>query len=255
MNRSATRPFRRPLTAIGLALALLAGLYAAPAGATPFPNGYRFAQSVQLAGANWTTLDDGLFEDLTIVVVDGAETSGERPGMTRYEPAIDVVYDRWETSDAGVTTHLTYRTIEPVEPAAFAFDPAMRRASVDVEVTLRGGTICTYPGSDPPDGRHPASDFDEEEDDCTQLPAVPARVSLQWTGTGDIHRGNVRFRETFDAQGRFFLHELTTSRDADVAGGVRLLAPAPAELTLPERPADVGVLVRGRVREQLVLPR
>jgi hypothetical protein len=72
----------------------------------------RFAQSVEFARANWTTIGTDVFEDLTIDVVNVAETADE-PSIHRYEPLVKTFYDRWTwDTDTNTRTHVTYTAFD-----------------------------------------------------------------------------------------------------------------------------------------------
>jgi hypothetical protein len=227
------------------------------ANATEYPKGYRFSQSVDLAGANWTTIDDAVFADLTISVYDVTETSGANPGMNRYDSGVTIFFDRWTTdAESLVTTHVTYTTFDGIQ-GGFDFDRSLAGASAGFSTVLTDGTLCRYTGNGgPPDGITPGEAFDgeEPEDECELLPDLPVTIDLEWIGDGDIDRDTSRFASADSPLARFFAHQVIAVRGASVAGGMRIeTAELPAEVVFPEGPADVGVLLRGKSNEHLVI--
>jgi hypothetical protein len=242
------------LLCVALALLLLVGF--APSADASSDVG-RFAQSVEFARANWTTIDTDVFEDLTIDVVNLAETADES-GIHRYEPSVKTFYDRWTwDSDTNTRTHVTYVAFDDLPSSAFDFERSMRGATLRFETILRDGTICHYRyRGGPPDGRVPGTaQADDEEDDCSRLPDVPVEVDLHWTGEGPTYRDASPFRDLYPSLYHYVGHQVSAVREASVDGGLTALGEAPGELLLPDRPADVGVLLRGKQRHQVVLPR
>jgi hypothetical protein len=242
------------LLSAALALLLLVGV--APA-ADASSDVDRFAQSVEFARANWTTIDTDVFEDLTIDVVNLAQTADE-PGIHRYEPRVKTFYDRWTwDTDTNTRTEVTYVAFDDLPSSAFDVERSLRGATLRFLTVLRDGTICHYRyRGGPPDGLMPgtALDDEEEEDDCSRLPDVPVEVELRWIGEGPTYRDATPFRDLYPSLYHYVGHQVSAIREASVEGGVTALGEAPGELLLPDRPADVGVLLRGKQRHQVVLP-
>jgi hypothetical protein len=213
----------------------------------------RFAQSVEFARANWTTIGTDVFEDLTIDVVNVAETADE-PSIHRYEPLVKTFYDRWTwDTDTNTRTHVTYTAFDDLPSSAFDLERSLRGATLRFETILRDRTICHYRyRGGPPDGRVPGT---AQDDDCSRLPDVPVEVELRWIGEGPTYRDTTPFRDLYPSLYHYVGHQVSAIREASVAGGVTALGEAPDELLLPDRPADVGVLLRGKQRHQVVLPR
>jgi hypothetical protein len=245
-------PRLRMTMVLAVVAALALGL-AGRAAAAEHPHGYRFAASVDLAGANWTTIEDGVFADLTIMVTKGSETVSDQPGFTRFDPGVTIFYDRWATDpDTAETTHVTYTTLAGLPPSAFAFQPSLRTASASFATVLTDGTRCVYPASPggPVEGIVPASDDDPT---CELLPDLPATVELVWTGQGETYRDAWSSRATDTPLVRYFNHQVSAARDAAVTARLQLdtadLAP---EVVIPDRDPDYGVLLRGRYHERLL---
>jgi hypothetical protein len=217
----------------------------------------RFAQSVEFARANWNTIETSVHEDLTIDVVNIAETAPDEPGIHRYAPSVKTFYDRWTwDTDTNTRTHVTYTAFDDLPSNAFDFDRSMRGATLRFETVLRDGAICHYRyRGGPPDGRVPGTAEDDEEDDCSPLPDVPVEVDLRWTGEGPTYRDAFPFRELYPSLYHYAGHQVSAVREASVVGGVTARGEELGELLLPDRPADVGVLLLGKQRHQVVLPR
>jgi hypothetical protein len=256
MYTTSRAPLRVSVTVV-LAVALALSMVGR-ADADTFPKGYRYAESVDLAGAAWTRIDDDASTHVTLMLAESAGTA-DRPGMTRYPPSITLFYDRWAKDPAtGATSHVSYELLDSVPAAGFSFDRSLRGATARFDAILRGGNVCRYPGGGPPDGLVPGASEDEleEEDDCNRLPDLPVRISLDWTGEGDAFHGASRFRELEPSEFTFFGYEVLAARDASVTGAITIdTLDVPAELVWPTGAADAGVLLRGRQREQLVVPR
>jgi hypothetical protein len=249
MTTLRTTPLR-VTTVLAAVTALALGIVAQATAAT-YPNGASYAQSVDLAGANWTTDEEGVFADLTISVSKLSETVADQPGRTTFPPSVTIFYDRWTTdADSGEVTHVTYTTFDGLPRSAFAFEPSLRSASASFATVLVDGTQCRYPAGPggPPDGLLPAAD---DEPTCERLPDLPADVELTWTGQGETYRDASRTRATDTPLVRFFSHQLTAARDASVTARIEIDPEVlPPAVVLPDGDPDHGVLLRGRYREQ-----
>lgn len=209
---------------------------------------YPFAEKVDLAGAAWITETENSVTDLTVRVAHYAERS-LWTGPVRYEDAGVVLFyvHRVRDPESGVITETNYEGFYGGPNASLSFQKSLRGATASFSIELWGYECVSTPGSGEPQGVQPT------ETTCEDLDSIWVDAAIAWEGLDEIFRDASNVKVSEPSLAMWGAHTVLASRGAVASGWIGNRTPG--GIVLAEGTATVGILLRGKYHEHLVMPR